>query len=171
MKNAIATYVPARNRPNAGGGMRCFEAASYADATRRIRSSAPGSALNTSEKGRPGAGSMVGVLLLVGILKEIGQILNVAGNEVLEKVKENKDDLIFEAEVFYEGLPAQTGDINVKKDVEELLRNLKEESLKEELAGKMRELNLAEQAGDKERSSQILKECQEINKKIHENKK
>ncbi|OGI66294.1 DNA primase [Candidatus Nomurabacteria bacterium RIFCSPLOWO2_01_FULL_39_18] len=106
-----------------------------------------------------------------GILKEIGQILNVAGNEVLEKVKENKDDLIFEAEVFYEGLPAQTGDINVKKDVEELLRNLKEESLKEELAGKMRELNLAEQAGDKERSSQILKECQEINKKIHENKK
>ena len=106
-----------------------------------------------------------------GILKEIGQILNVAGNEVLEKVKENKDDLIFEAEVFYEGLPAQTGDINVKKDVEELLRNLKEESLKEELAGKMRELNLAEQAGDKERSSQILKECQEINKKIRENKK
>src|SRR2546426_4553334 len=54
-------YLPLRKGPNAGGEMRRFEAASYADATRRIRSSAPGSARNTKENGRPGAGSTVGV--------------------------------------------------------------------------------------------------------------
>ena len=105
------------------------------------------------------------ILDVDSILKEIAQILNVTENEVLEQAKESKEDLIFEAEVFYEG------DANAKADAEELVCNLKEEFLKEELADKMRELNIAEQAGDKERSSKILKECQEINKKIHENKK
>src|SRR2546426_513415 len=62
-------YLPLRTGPNAGGEMRRFEAASYADATRRIRSSAPGSARNTRENGRPGAGSAVGVLLLAGMYR------------------------------------------------------------------------------------------------------
>src|SRR5437867_8670082 len=62
----ILAYLPLRTGPNAGGEMRRLEAASYADATRRIRSSAPGSARNTKENGKPGAGSIVGVLLLVG---------------------------------------------------------------------------------------------------------
>ncbi len=60
-------FVPARSGPNRGGGMRRFDAASYADATRRIRSSAPGSARKTSENGRPGAGSIVGVSVLTGL--------------------------------------------------------------------------------------------------------
>ena len=47
--------------PNAGGGARRFEAASYAAATFRITSSLPGSARNTSENGRPGAASAVGL--------------------------------------------------------------------------------------------------------------
>ena len=46
--------------PNAGGGTRRFEAASYAEAILSTRSSSPGSARNTSENGRPGAASGVG---------------------------------------------------------------------------------------------------------------
>src|SRR5262245_47374054 len=48
--------------PNAGGGMRRRDAASYAEATFSTTSSRPGSARNTSENGRPGSGSVVGVL-------------------------------------------------------------------------------------------------------------
>jgi hypothetical protein len=54
---------PVRRRgPNAGGGTRRFEAASYAEAIFRRTSSRPGSARNTNEKGSPGAGMVVGVL-------------------------------------------------------------------------------------------------------------
>src|SRR5262249_23603866 len=75
----VSDYLPLRRGPNAGGEMRRFEAASYADATRRIRSSAPGSARNTRESGRPGAGSAVGVLLLVGMYRfRSGLSVNVA---------------------------------------------------------------------------------------------
>ena len=38
-----------------------MDAASYADATLRMRSSAPGSARNTSENGKPGSATVVGV--------------------------------------------------------------------------------------------------------------
>src|SRR4030095_1351998 len=48
--------------PNAGGGTRRFDAASYAEAILRITSSFPGSQRNTSENGRPGAGIVVGVV-------------------------------------------------------------------------------------------------------------
>src|SRR5262245_39170640 len=46
--------------PNAGGGTRRREAASYAEAILSTTSSRPGSARNTREKGRPGAGMAVG---------------------------------------------------------------------------------------------------------------
>jgi hypothetical protein len=52
--------------PKAGGGTRRRDAASYADAMRTITSSLPGSLRKTREKGRPGAGSEVGVLDAVG---------------------------------------------------------------------------------------------------------
>jgi len=47
--------------PNAGGGTRRFEAASYAEATFRRTSSLPGSARNTNEKGNPGSVMVVGL--------------------------------------------------------------------------------------------------------------
>ena len=50
-----------RSGPKAGGGTRRFVAASYAEAIRRRTSSLPGSARNTSEKGNPGSGMVVGV--------------------------------------------------------------------------------------------------------------
>src|SRR3977135_1531063 len=48
--------------PKAGGGMRRLEPASYAEAIFSKRSSLPGSARNTREKGNPGCGIVVGVL-------------------------------------------------------------------------------------------------------------
>ena len=96
------------------------------------------------------------------ISKEIAMILNIAEDQVLGQAKEEKRDLIFEAEVFY------GEDTDVKKDAEELLFNLKEEYLKEELGTKMRELNEIEQVKDAIKSKSILKEISEINSKIQE---
>jgi len=96
------------------------------------------------------------------ILEEIANILNISPDKVLEKTKENAEDLIFEAEVFY-----KEGD-NLKKDVKELLSNFEEEYLKEKLTHKMRELNEAEMNKDSTKSALILKECQIINNKIQD---
>ena len=82
--------------------------------------------------------------------------------EVYKKYEDVKQDLIFEAEVFY------GRDADIKKDIQELLFNLKEEYLKEELGRKMRELNMAEKAGETALATKILKECQIINNKIQE---
>lgn len=94
------------------------------------------------------------------ILKELSLIINESEGVILEKAKGNEEDFIFEAEVFYGGL------INIDKDVEELLLNLKEEYLREAISVKMRELSMFEQKKDKEKSSEILKEISEINNKI-----
>ncbi|MDP2789493.1 MAG: DNA primase [bacterium] len=95
-----------------------------------------------------------------GVLKELAEISNVEENKVLYSKTENAPDLIFEAEVFY------GEDTDLKKDVSELLDNLREEYLKEELSRKMRELKEAEELKDFSKSSKILKECQVINNKI-----
>lgn len=94
------------------------------------------------------------------ILKELAEILNEGVDKILGKTASNKEDLIFEAEVFY------GADMDLRKDTEELLSNLKEESLKEELGNKMRELHVAEEHKEHEKSSEILKEVNDINNKI-----
>jgi len=95
-------------------------------------------------------------------IKKLADILKISPELVLENSKGSEGDLIFEAEVFY------GGDADLKKDVEEMLSNLEEEYLKEELARKMRELYLAEEAGDPQKSNQILKECQLLNNQIQD---
>jgi len=96
------------------------------------------------------------------ILEKLAEILKTPSVKLLEKTNENKEDLIFEAEVFYGG----GGEI--EKDIAEMLFNLEEEYLKEELAEKMRELHDAEDTKDRERSVQILKECQILNNRIQD---
>jgi DNA primase len=96
------------------------------------------------------------------LLKEITEILKINPDEFLEKNKENKEDLIFEAEVFY------AEDTDFKKDILELLNNLKIEYLSEELSGKMQELNNAETEKDRDKSSKILQEISEINSKMED---
>ena len=93
------------------------------------------------------------------ILKELGDILKKDVGDILEKNKDNKEDLIFEVEVFY-------GSVSFEKDVGELLFNLREEYLKEELSRKMRELHLAEENKDNTKSTQVLKEINDINIQI-----
>ena len=96
------------------------------------------------------------------ILKELGDILRVSEKDLLVETEKYGEDLIFEAEVFY------TGGVDVSKDAAEMIQNLKEEVLKEELASKMRELYLAEEAKDKAKSAQIFQECQDLNTRIQD---
>ena len=93
------------------------------------------------------------------ILKELSQILKKDPKEIIENNQINKEDLIFEAEVFYSNTPFD-------KEITELLLNLKEEYLKEELSKKMRELHIAEEHKNQEKSIEILKEINEINQQI-----
>ncbi|MEX2052593.1 MAG: DNA primase [Candidatus Paceibacterota bacterium] len=96
------------------------------------------------------------------VLSSLAEILNIEKGEVLRGAEENKNDLIFEAEVFYgEG-------VDLKKDLSEMLGNLGEEYLKEGLLRKMMELQVVEEKGDSVESSRILKEISEINNKIQE---
>ncbi len=94
------------------------------------------------------------------VLKEFSEILKIEEEKIFEKVRDKKEDLIFEAEVFY----AEDGDL--KKDVSELLDNLREEYLKEELSNKMHEMHVCESRKEIEKSILILREINEINNKI-----
>ncbi len=95
-------------------------------------------------------------------LEELAKILNTTEGDILEKVKDSAEDFIFEAEVFY------GEDINLEKDVRELLSNLKEEYLEEELFKKRRELHIAEEKKDLDKATQIFKEINEIVNKIQD---
>lgn len=76
--------------------------------------------------------------------------------------REDKEDLIFEAEVFY------TDDSNLEKEAKELILNLKEEYLKDELSRKMQELRIIENEKNYIKSAKILEEINELNIKLEE---
>ncbi len=94
------------------------------------------------------------------ITRELSDTLSLKEEELLRKTEGSKEDLIFEAEVFY------NGDVDLKRDVEELLINLREERLKEKLTKKMGELRNFEAQKDIGGSSKILEEINEINNNI-----
>lgn len=93
-------------------------------------------------------------------VKDIENSTGIIFEKMFDKYKEKKDDMIFEAEIFYGQNP------KLKKDFTELVSNFKEEFFKEELGRKMKELQKAELEKDKELSAKILKECQDLNNKI-----
>lgn len=93
-------------------------------------------------------------------LKDLSEIFNIDPDKILEKAEVNKEDLIFEADIFY------GGDVDLKKDTKELISNLKEEYLKERLFKKMQELHVVEEKNPSHDSSDILKEINEINSQI-----
>ncbi len=76
--------------------------------------------------------------------------------------EKEKNDLIFEAEIYYQDLK------ELPQEIELLLANLEEEVLKEQLVVAMDELRDVELKGDTARSMEILKKCQEISKKLSE---
>ena len=100
-----------------------------------------------------------GEIYAENILNELSAILKKNKKEILENNDNNKEDLIFEAEVFYKNAPFD-------KDVQELIANLKEEYIKEELHTKIQALNKAETEKNKNESLKILQEISELNQKI-----
>lgn len=90
---------------------------------------------------------------------KIAEILHKTKDEILSESSKNKEDLIFEAEVFY-------ANTNIEDDTKELLTNLEEECLKDELSKTMKELEEAELSKDKERSVRVLQEINDISKKL-----
>ena len=76
--------------------------------------------------------------------------------EAAKKYENIKEDLIFEAEVFY------ANDENLEKSVTEMFDNLEEEKINEELNKKML---LLKKNGDQEKGKLILQEINELNKK------
>lgn len=80
---------------------------------------------------------------------------------ILEKYKDEKNDLIFEAEVLYQNIP------DLQKEIDRLLSNLEMEKINEEILDKMQELRKVK---DKEEEIKLLQEIQDLNKKKHEKK-
>jgi DNA primase len=97
----------------------------------------------------------VGVVDVLRLRKELSEELDV-NLEQMRQVIDNKEDYIFEAEVFY------TNNDFLMHEVDELLNNLKQEYAKEELAHKVRELARAEESKDPVRISKTLQEYQHI---------
>ena len=71
------------------------------------------------------------------------------------------DALIFEAEARLQGSE------QIEKEIDELLRGLKEEILREKFASKMAELKQVELRGDITHAEKLLVECQAISKELH----
>ncbi len=94
------------------------------------------------------------------IFKEFLDDLHITKEELVNKWETEKNNLIFEAEVFY------GGGSDVKKDMKELLQNLHGETLKEELELKMHDLRAAEEAKDRDRIQRLMEEINEISKKV-----
>jgi DNA primase len=98
--------------------------------------------------------------------KEIAEILKIKVDEILDPVARERrggktnidEDLIFEAEVFY------TDNLDLEKDIWELLNNLKVEYLNEKLIAKIQELNKAE----KDKSGEVIKEISLIKNQIED---
>lgn len=71
------------------------------------------------------------------------------------------DELIFEAEARFHG------NENLEKEIKQLLRNLKEEIIRDRFTEKMEQLKRAEEKGDIEGAQKLLTECQTLSKELH----
>jgi len=73
-----------------------------------------------------------------------------------------KNDLIFQAEMYYKGEKALEDEVN------ELLNNFEKETLEESLSGLMTRLRKAEEEKDEEEAKKIFSLCHEISQKINQ---
>jgi DNA primase len=81
--------------------------------------------------------------------------------QINERFKNERSRLVFEAENIY-------GNSVAESEIEELLRNVEEDQLREKLLVKMKELQKAEEAKQDDRVPILLAECQSITKRISE---
>ncbi|OGI66969.1 DNA primase [Candidatus Nomurabacteria bacterium RIFCSPHIGHO2_01_FULL_41_91] len=101
-----------------------------------------------ADVGRPELGRPTSAIDFKAIFEKLG--------EVYKKYEVVKQDLIFEAEVFY------TNNEKLENSITEMFLNLEEENINEELSKKMLELR---QTSNEEIGKKILKEINELNKK------
>jgi len=94
----------------------------------------------------------------IALWKQDKELENKLG-EILEKYRSKKNDLIFEAEIFYQNSE------DLPKEIDHLLQNWETEKINEELLEKMQELHRVK---DKAEEIKLLAEIQELNKKKHE---
>jgi len=93
----------------------------------------------------------------------------IIGTEMFNKIKsemlEKSGDYIFEAEVVY------GKSVKLKDDLQEILLNLKEDSLKDQLAEAMKELSSFEKNKDDTKASEILIRCHKLSQEISDLRK
>lgn len=94
----------------------------------------------------------------------MNQVLSPYDLEVSETLKlQNAEELLFEAEMLYGADPD-----HLEKNLQELLIELEERSLKQVLTEYMSEIGLAEKVKDKVKSDEIIQKCQKISLKLSE---
>lgn len=99
--------------------------------------------------------------VLPEIIRYQTRFKEILGEEYLPDPKD-RDKLIFEAEARFHG------NERLADEVEELLKNLEEEIVREQFAEKMKQLKDTEKVGDIEKAQRLLAECQEISRKLQE---
>jgi len=80
--------------------------------------------------------------------------------KIEDRIGDKKKEFIFEAEMYYGNIQG------LEKELDELVKYLKEETLKEEFTHTMDALRIAENKGDIKAAADFLKKCQEISKKL-----
>lgn len=97
------------------------------------------------------------------VKKELAEIEEKSGiKAITEKLTDDdKRELLFECEAYYQN------NENLEKEFNDLLRELNKEVLKEDFTKAMEELRAAELSEDHARAGEILKNCQDISKKIN----
>lgn len=96
------------------------------------------------------------------IFEKTAVVLDSSEDSLRETFKDSIEDLIFEAEIFYGNIE------KLNREVDELILNLEEECLKEKLSKKMQELRIFEEKKEQTNAMNVLKEINDINKKIQE---
>lgn len=94
------------------------------------------------------------------------RLVSIVGDKVVSELfrsfESQKEELIFEAEAYYDEKK------NLSVDIDELLVNFEEDVLKEKFTTLMAEIQLAEQSKDEARKDTLLKTCQDIGVRLAE---
>ncbi len=95
------------------------------------------------------------------VLADVSAILSPEDSAYFkEDMERAPDELIFEAEILFQGSS------KLDEDIQDLLNRLEERTLKDGLSRRMSELQIAEKKQDKQRADELLRECQDISLKL-----
>jgi DNA primase len=97
----------------------------------------------------------------IDIEKRVREILGQRIDEIEDRLKIERETLLFETESYYNNRD------NTKREIEELLLALEEEYLKKQFSIAMTELQKSEQIKDSSKVLSFLEECQRLSQKIN----